>query len=44
MDVDVAAALYRFAYREHTYVFCGAHCRASFAADPERYLLPLGSP
>jgi xanthine dehydrogenase accessory factor len=43
MEVEVAEALYRFDYLAQTYFFCGAHCRASFAAEPEHYLLQLGT-
>jgi xanthine dehydrogenase accessory factor len=43
MDVETAAALYRLEQAGHTYFFCGAHCRAAFSADPERYLVPLGA-
>ncbi len=43
MDVETAHALYRYEHAEQTYVFCGAHCRASFSADPGHYLVPLGS-
>jgi xanthine dehydrogenase accessory factor len=36
MEVDVATARHRFERGGRTYVFCGAGCRAAFAADPVR--------
>jgi xanthine dehydrogenase accessory factor len=43
MDVDTADALYRFDHAGTMYFFCGAGCRATFAADPERALSALGT-
>lgn len=43
MAVDPGAALYRFEHAATGYFFCGAHCRAAFAADPERYVLQPGN-
>jgi xanthine dehydrogenase accessory factor len=42
MDVDAAAAQQRFVYDGHTYVFCSAGCRNTFAGDPARYLATTG--
>jgi xanthine dehydrogenase accessory factor len=36
MEVDAATARHRFEHGGQTYVFCGAGCRAKFAADPVR--------
>ncbi len=36
MEVDVATARHRLEHDGRTYVFCGAGCRAAFAADPVR--------
>jgi xanthine dehydrogenase accessory factor len=36
MEVDIATARHRFEHGGRTYVFCGASCRAAFAADPVR--------
>ncbi len=36
MEVDAATARHRFEHGGRTYVFCGAGCRAAFAADPVR--------
>jgi xanthine dehydrogenase accessory factor len=38
MDVDIAGALYSLEQGGETYYFCCAGCRASFSADPTRYL------
>jgi xanthine dehydrogenase accessory factor len=38
MEVETAAALYHIEHAAQTYYFCCAGCRASFAADPARYL------
>jgi xanthine dehydrogenase accessory factor len=43
MDVDVASALHRFERDGQTFIFCCAGCRASFTADPERYVLARGN-
>ncbi len=40
MTVDPARTPHRFVYRNVTFHFCGAGCRAKFAADPEKYLHP----
>ncbi|MGP6157381.1 MAG: XdhC family protein [Vulcanimicrobiaceae bacterium] len=38
MEVDVAGARHRAQHAGQTYYFCCAHCRAAFAAEPDRYL------
>ena len=38
MRVDPARAPHRHEHAGETYHFCGAGCRAKFAADPGRYL------
>ncbi|HVR72295.1 MAG TPA: heavy metal translocating P-type ATPase [Vicinamibacteria bacterium] len=38
MTVDPATAGHRLRYRDETFYFCAASCRAKFEADPERYL------
>lgn len=38
MEVDVFSAAHRAEYEGHTYVFCCAHCRASFVQNPQQYL------
>jgi xanthine dehydrogenase accessory factor len=43
MEVETANARYRFTSGGRTFFFCCAGCRASFAADPERYLAARGS-
>jgi Cu+-exporting ATPase len=40
MTVDAARTPHRFVHRNATFHFCGAGCRARFAADPEKYLHP----
>lgn len=42
MDVETVGALYFLEHDGRTYFFCCAGCRASFSADPERYLISLG--
>ena len=42
MEVEPEGASYRLDYAERAYVFCCAGCRASFAAEPARYLAELG--
>lgn len=41
MTVDPLTAREKAEYRGTTYWFCCAGCRASFEADPERYLKPV---
>ncbi len=36
MEVDLSTARHRFEHGGQAYVFCGAGCRAKFAADPVR--------
>jgi len=38
MDVDPHTTPHRAEFRGRTYYFCSDGCRASFAADPEKYL------
>ncbi len=38
MDVDPAAAKYKFEHRGKTYYFCSARCLEKFRTDPEQYL------
>jgi P-type Cu+ transporter len=40
MAVDPAKSEFRFEHDGRTFVFCGAGCRAKFAAEPARYLRP----
>jgi len=40
MSVDTASTPHRFVYRNATFHFCGAGCRARFEGDPEQYLHP----
>jgi xanthine dehydrogenase accessory factor len=42
MDVDLAGTQHRFVHDGHTYVFCSAGCRSTFAADPARAAATLG--
>jgi xanthine dehydrogenase accessory factor len=42
MDVEPEGALHSLAYDGRMYAFCCAGCRASFSADPARYLIALG--
>ena len=37
MTVDPATARYRMEFASQAYVFCGAGCRATFAAQPQQY-------
>jgi xanthine dehydrogenase accessory factor len=43
MDVETAGALYHLEHDGKRYFFCCAGCRASFSAEPERYLIALGT-
>ena len=43
MSVDPATAEYRCDHDGTTYFFCAAGCRTKFAADPMRYLGPVGA-
>jgi xanthine dehydrogenase accessory factor len=43
MDVETAGARYAFDHDGQTYLFCCAGCRASFSAEPLRYLIALGN-
>ncbi len=43
MSVDPATAKHRCEHDETTYYFCSAGCRTKFAADPARYLDPVGA-
>lgn len=38
MEVDEATAQWTSEYKGQTYYFCAPGCRASFDADPEKYL------
>ncbi len=38
MSVDIATAKHITNYREQTYYFCGASCKAKFQASPAKYL------
>jgi xanthine dehydrogenase accessory factor len=38
MTIAVAGARETAVHEDHTYYFCGAHCRKRFEADPARYL------
>src|SRR5579863_4021892 len=40
MKVDPEKSPHRFEHVGNTFHFCGAGCRAKFAADPQRYLAP----
>lgn len=42
MDVETESALYVLEYAGQMYFFCCAGCRASFSADPARFLIALG--
>jgi xanthine dehydrogenase accessory factor len=42
MEVEIDGALHVLERGGRTYFFCGAHCRASFGAEPDRFLTPLG--
>jgi Cu+-exporting ATPase len=44
MTVDPAKSAHRQNYRHHTYHFCSAKCRSTFAADPEKFLRPAAPP
>jgi Cu+-exporting ATPase len=44
MTVDPAKSAHRHNYRHHTYHFCSAKCRSTFAADPEKFLKPAAPP
>ena len=44
MDVDPHATPHRSEYRGRTFYFCCDGCRASFEADPEKYLSPEERP
>jgi xanthine dehydrogenase accessory factor len=43
MDVETGGALYRLEHGSDVRFFCCAGCRASFAAEPARYLIALGN-
>lgn len=43
MDVEVEGARHRFELDGRTYYFCGAGCRAAFAADPAAALASTGN-
>ncbi len=43
MSVDPAAARHQVERDGKTYFFCSAGCRTKFAADPARYLGPVGA-
>ena len=43
MDVETAGALYALEHAGRTFFFCCAGCRASFSAEPARYLIALGT-
>jgi xanthine dehydrogenase accessory factor len=43
MDVETAGALYHLEHAGRTYFFCCAGCRASFSAEPARYLIAIGT-
>jgi Cu+-exporting ATPase len=40
MDVDSQRTVHRHTVGDQTYYFCSAGCRATFAADPTKYLNP----
>lgn len=40
MSVDPETAQYKYAYKQHDYYFCAAHCLDKFKADPEKYIAP----
>ena len=44
MQVDPATTPHRFEHVTGTYSFCGAGCRAKFAADPDKYLKRQAAP
>ena len=44
MTVDPATSPHHFEHATGTYYFCGAGCRAKFAADPAKYLTPQAAP
>ncbi|HEY7991391.1 MAG TPA: HAD-IC family P-type ATPase, partial [Stellaceae bacterium] len=44
MTVDPATSPHHFEHAGGTYYFCGAGCRAKFAADPDKYLKPQAAP
>jgi len=44
MTVDPATSPHHFEHATGTYYFCGAGCRAKFAADPDKYLKPQAAP
>jgi Cu+-exporting ATPase len=44
MRVDPAKTPHQHAWRSTDYFFCGAGCRAKFAADPDKYLHPAPKP
>jgi P-type Cu+ transporter len=44
MTVDPQRTAHKHAVAGHTYYFCSAGCRASFAADPAKYLGPKPAP
>jgi YHS domain-containing protein len=38
MEVDEEAAMWKSEYQGKTYYFCAPQCKATFDADPERFL------
>jgi len=43
MEVEIAQARYRLPLGDQTLLFCSDACQAAFAAEPERYLTPVGT-
>ena len=44
MTVDPAKTRHRAEHAGHSYVFCSARCRETFAADPARYIITSPQP
>jgi Cu+-exporting ATPase len=45
MALDEQKAIHKSDHKGHPYYFCSAMCKALFAKEPERYLIPpLPSP
>ena len=44
MTVDPNTTPHRYEYQSHVYFFCAEGCRATFAADPGRYLTGKAAP